>query len=214
MDPTGNSGDRFSRAVISPSLLKPEWSDLSKFSFNPAFSLGPLYNEYISKCLDRMPDPSVLLDDFEDEPIFSPSSEPPPKRSKLSLDRPRVSKPGCSSASTTVTKPLMEKTNTRFANPVSSPERAKGVIPANTEASTRWAIKNFNPWAFNCSATGDPADVVPSDLLKSHDAALVCKWLCRYVRECKPTLSAPIASTLAHTLSGSFSNCTINISMK
>jgi hypothetical protein len=73
---------------------------------------------------------------------------PPPKRSKLSLNR--RGNPGCSSAASAVavvTKPLKETTNTRFAIPITSPERAKaakGVIPANTEASTRWAMKNFS----------------------------------------------------------------------
>ena len=41
---------------------------------------------------------------------------------------------------TAVSEPLKDKTNTRFAIPVTSPERkkaAKGVIPTNTEASTR-----------------------------------------------------------------------------
>ena len=35
--------------VVSPSLMKPEWSDLSRFKFNPAFSLGPEEDEYIKE---------------------------------------------------------------------------------------------------------------------------------------------------------------------
>ena len=83
--------------VVSPSLMKPEWSNLSRF--NPAFSLGPEYDEYIKECLDWIPDKSVLLDEYDEAPVASVSSaapeSPPPKRSKLLLNR--RSKPGCSS---------------------------------------------------------------------------------------------------------------------
>ena len=48
--------------------MKPEWSDLSRFKFNPAFSLGPEYDEDINECLDWMPDESVL---FDEEPATS-----------------------------------------------------------------------------------------------------------------------------------------------
>lgn len=128
--------------TVSPSLMKPEWSDLSQFKFNPAFSLGPEYDQYTKECLDWIPDASVLLDDYDEEPATSAAPQPPTKRSKLSLNR--RGKPGCLSA--VVVAPLKETTNTvaRFATPVTSPERkkaAKGVITVNTEASTRWAIK-------------------------------------------------------------------------
>ena len=167
--------------------MKPEWSNLSQFKFNPVFDLGierkfldPEYNQYI-RCLDGIPDISVLLDDDNEDPttsVCSATPEPPPKQSKLSLNR--RGKSDCSSAAVAVSEPLKEKINIRFATPVTSPERekaVKGVIPANTEASTRWAIKNFNTWALNCSAA-NPNDFVPPDLLKSYDAVLVCKWLC------------------------------------
>ena len=45
--------------VISPSLMKPEWSDPSKFKFNPAFDLGfpeftdPDYEHYASYVVGR-----------------------------------------------------------------------------------------------------------------------------------------------------------------
>lgn len=112
--------------------------------------------------------------------------------------------PGGSSAAATVSKPLKEKTNTRFTTPITSPERekaAKGVIPANTEASIRWAIKNFNSWALNRSAA-NPDDFVPPDLLKSHDAALVCKWLCRYAMATRREDGTPYPPTVRLLLSG------------
>ena len=85
MDPTFNPdpSDLYFYPVVSPSLMKPEWSDLSRFKFNPAFSLGPEYDEYIKECLDWIPDESVHLDDYDEAPVASVSSavpeSPPPK---------------------------------------------------------------------------------------------------------------------------------------
>ena len=145
MDPTFNSSDPFYPAM-SPSLIKPKWSDLSQFKFNPAFSFDPEHDEYIKECLDWIPDESFLLDDYNEEPatsVCSAAPEPLTKLSKLSLNH--CCKSGCLSAVvTTVTKPLKETTNSRFATPVTLPGRvraAKGIIPANTEASTRWLSK-------------------------------------------------------------------------
>ena len=112
--------------VVSPSLMKPEWSNLSQFKFNPAFSLDPKYDEYIKECLDWIPDESVFCDEEPAASVSSAAPESPlPKRSKLSLNC--RSKPGCSSAASAVamvTIPLKEITNTRFATPVTLPERA------------------------------------------------------------------------------------------
>ena len=106
--------------------------------------LDPEYDEYV-RCLDGIPDISVLLDDDNEDPTASATicpaaPEPAPKRSKPSLNRKRGLEP---SIVTAVSEPLKDETNTRFAIPVTSLERkkaAKGVIPTNTEASTRWAI--------------------------------------------------------------------------
>ena len=70
-----------------------------------------------------------------------------------------------------------------------SPERVKAasaVVPANTEASTKWAVKNFTEWALNHSFLGS-RETVPADLLRSHDAELVCKWMCWFVIETRKT---------------------------
>ena len=79
---TLNLSNRFSPAV-SPSLLKPEWRDLYRFKFNPAFELGidcefldPEYIQCIS-CLDGIPDISVLLDDENEDPTTSVCSAVP-----------------------------------------------------------------------------------------------------------------------------------------
>ena len=71
--------------------------------------------------------------------------------------------------STTEPPPKKAKVSNQFAMPKSSPERekaARGVIPQNTESSTRWALKNFNSWKQHRAAISSP---VPSDLLRSHD---------------------------------------------
>ena len=81
-------------------------------------------------------------------------------------------------------KVLVDVTNKRFATPVSptSMKRAaKGVLPANTEASSLWAKNNFDAWAK--SRLDSRSERVPGGLLRSHDANLVCKWLCLFVME-------------------------------
>ena len=73
----------------------------------------------------------------------------------------------------------------RFPVPVSSPERlaaACGVVLKNTSSNTQWAMNNFNSWASERSKRG-ASYCVPPDLLKSHDAELVAKWLSVFVME-------------------------------
>ena len=50
----------------------------------------------------------------------------------------------------------------------------------------QWALRSFNEWAANrCSVV--PNDPVPKDLLASHNADLVCKWLCLFLIETRKT---------------------------
>ena len=73
----------------------------------------------------------------------------------------------------------------RFATPCSEQEMnklAEGLKPANTEATTQWAVNNFTKWAANRRALV-PDDPVPSDLLVCHDPAIVSKYLCMFVVE-------------------------------
>ena len=210
------------KPVISPSLINPDWNDPNKFRFNPNFDLGmgdwltdvailPADSEEdmndTAEWLSQLPDLSCIVDDSDRvEPSnshgdTSECSSNAAKRLRLSLKQ---------KAPTTIV-PLMESTNqvhgrsTRFAKPVVSPERekaAKGVVPANTEASTQWALRNYNAWALNRSfMAADKA--VPADLLWSHDADLVCKWLCCYVMETRKTDGSvyPLA-TLRSLVSG------------
>jgi len=192
--------------VISPGLINPDWDDPKKFVFNPDFDLGmgdwltdvqvPANSDLgdmdeTADWLSQLPDLSCIVDESSSavpstsHGATNDCSSNPAKRIRLSLNR--------KAATTRV--PLMECTNqvhgvcSRFAKPVVSPERekaAKGVVPPNTEASTQWALRNYNAWALNRSfMTANEA--VPADLLQSHDANLVCKWLCRFVMETRKT---------------------------
>ena len=105
---------------------------------------------------------------------FAAENEPPKKKKCLSLSRQRSS-------------PLQDSTN-RFTKPVEATvleEAAKGVVPLKTEQSTRWAVANFNSWALSRSSSS--ADAVPSDILKSHDAELICRWICAFMFETRKT---------------------------
>ena len=65
-----------------------------------------------------------------------------------------------------------------FADPVTFTElsnAAKGVIPAKTEASTEWAVRNYECWAHNCFSSS--SGIVPRYLLCSHNALSGCAVL-------------------------------------
>ena len=73
----------------------------------------------------------------------------------------------------------------RYASPCTEEqmmEAARGVVPGNTESSTKWALKNFMEWAENRRLLV-PGDVVPENLLECHDAAIVSKYLRMFVLE-------------------------------
>ena len=75
--------------------------------------------------------------------------------------------------------------STRFALPVSVCELEKaacGVVSANTRYNSQWAERNFAAWAMQRNAK-IPDDLVPLDLLSSHDPVLVSKHLQRFVME-------------------------------
>ena len=186
----------------------------------------------VTEWLSSIPDVGSVMDCDEDESLSGEvkskdklsddfSVKPTPKRLKLSLSKSKITESKALDKAATCTGSKGKTTNTaasgplkdctdslncsRFVAPVSSPERekaARGVIPANTQANSNWAVKNFKEWASNRSAMA-PDDPVPPDLLKSQDTDLLCKWLCRYVMETRRTdgsLYPP--STLRSLLSG------------
>ena len=94
-----------------------------------------------------------------------------------------------------------------FAVPISSPVRvqvaaARGVVPKKTSSNMQWTVNNFNSWANERSKRG-PSYCVPPDLLKSHDAELVAKWLCLFVMETHREDKKPYPpSTISNLVSG------------
>lgn len=148
--------------VVSPSLLPNQWEMKD-------------VEEFYDKRFDFMQDSEWL-------PL------PETKRKKLSLSLSKGIKK-------TEERPLHDSTNivdstapstsTRFGSPASEQElgvAAKGVVPNNTVCSTRWAENTFRTWAVERNRMC-PEDPVPLDLLKSHDAKLVSKNLCKFVME-------------------------------
>ena len=143
------------RRVISPSLLNLEWEDLTKFPFKPDFDLGTrdflpdltLLTDKSSRSISPSIFPGVTNGQVQLPGISAASSclnaeqpaENPHKHLKLSLHR-------------SLPAPLKDATNqpartNRFAAPVTSSERekaAKGVILANTESNTQWAVRTYN----------------------------------------------------------------------
>ena len=73
----------------------------------------------------------------------------------------------------------------RFDTVTSSEELAsftEGFVPANTEANTEWAVRNFNTWA-DWRLTSKPNDPVPCDILTCGDASLLNKCMAIAVRD-------------------------------
>ena len=84
-----------------------------------------------------------------------------------------------------ITAGAQQPERNRFASPVTENQLKKaadGVVPENTRCNTQWAERNFTSWEIQRNQQV-PEDPVPLDLLRSHDAELVCKPLCKYVLE-------------------------------
>ena len=91
---------------------------------------------------------------------------------------------------TIVKKPLAPAN--RFEDLTTSDQLATysvGFVPANTEANSEWAVRNFKSWA-DWRTAQDPSDPVPSDILSSGDAVALNKWLSFYVIETRKLLNA------------------------
>ena len=87
-------------------------------------------------------------------------------------------------ASNTVVKKPLGPAN-RFEGVTTSDQLAtfsEGFVPANTEANTEWAVRNFDAWA-DWRIAQNPDDPVPSDILSCGDAVALSKRLSLYVIE-------------------------------
>ncbi len=140
---------------------------------------GPVISNAILARIENLPECNDSRFDIGGEALFELTLQQGRKRANRSE--------GDTCATTPKRKRLSlktkEKTN-RFEL-VGSPQReaaAKGVVPANTQLSNEWFLRNLRGWVeFRNSA--HPHDLVPSNLLCSSDADKLCKWLCRYVQE-------------------------------
>ena len=80
---------------------------------------------------------------------------------------------------------LPNGTSKRFSTFVDDEQLAvlsKGVVPANTDKSTKWALANFEAWR-RARNEKYPANPVPEDLLTTNDPALLNTQLSRFVLE-------------------------------
>ena len=179
--------------IISPSLLQP-WKWDFEYEYNPDFDLG--MGDWMSDSNNE----DVLLDndllfgkENERESSGLVAGPPSAKRQRLSLKLSGKKK-----------APLADSSN-RFAAPVDKQtleKASEGLKLGNTEANTRWAVKNFTAWAENRRSLV-PDDPVPGDLLECHDHAKVCKYLCLFVLETrKEDGGAYPPATLRSLLSG------------
>ena len=166
--------------IVSPSLLPNQWemNDVREF-YDPRF-------------------------DFMQDPEWLPRA-PVAKRKKLSLSLNKEYRKERRDSEYVLhdnTNIIYQDTSAalpsdRFGFPTSEEElciAAKGVVPNNTLCNTRWAEKNFQTWAAERNRLC-PEDPVPLDLLRSHDAKLVCKNLCRFVMETRREDGKPYPPT-------------------
>ena len=77
----------------------------------------------------------------------------------------------------------------RFSSPIKKEkfdEAAQGVVPTNTAYSTQWAVRTWTEWMTQRnSKVSSTTDAVPIDLLQSHDAEIVAKYLRLFVLEAR-----------------------------
>ena len=81
-------------------------------------------------------------------------------------------------------QPLLPSERFQFSSNEKLLELAKGYTPANTNNSTKWALKVFDLWrqARNCHSPEDP---VPEDLLTSCNPALLNLHLSKFAVEAR-----------------------------
>ena len=84
-----------------------------------------------------------------------------------------------------------------FASDRQLPELSKGLIPANTSKSTKWAIKTFESWS-EARNRSRPQDPIPVDLLACNDPARLCTHLSRFAVETRNANGDPYPPTTIH----------------
>ena len=209
-------GVREQSPTVSPSLLPPPtWKE--KYQFNPKFDLG--IGEWIGEGPGTIPsdhgtlaaEPEATVEEKSalDKGHDKGSENMPPgmlqesrKRKNLCLKKEVLKK------KRSALEPSVRFSATVCENQVSKASR--GVIPINTETSTRWAVKNFTDWANNRNKSCS-SDLVPIDLLERHDVTKVWKYMCKYILETRKSDGAKyLASTIKSLIAGINSQLQLN----
>ena len=93
--------------------------------------------------------------------------------------------------------PALTLSNARFGNQVTTESElanaGKGFVPENTQATTRWALRNFQAWS-SWHAETSPDDPVPEDLLEKCVPEELDKWLSLYIMETRREDGQPFPS--------------------
>lgn len=72
----------------------------------------------------------------------------------------------------------------KFASEEQLTEFSKGLIPANTTKSTKWALKIFDLWR-EAQNQSNQEDAIPNDILMTNDSALLNTHLSRFAVEAR-----------------------------
>ena len=191
MDSLKDAYHQTKKTVVSPSLIRTppsdvNWNDYKSFDLGLDQDWQWLADE---QCVENIP-PEV-------PPELEREVEPDFKKPRLSLLLKKLNKAGHSEGRNLrlarknitnkphITAGAQQPERNQFASPVTENQLKKaadGVVPENIRRNTQWAKRNFTSWAIQCNQQV-PEDPVPLDLLRSHDAELVCKSLCKFVLE-------------------------------
>ena len=93
-------------------------------------------------------------------------------------------------AETTIDLPPSHERFLSFVDDEKLAALSKGMTPANTDKSTKWALSNFDAWR-DARNKRYSADKVPDDLLTCNDPAVLSLHLSRYVLETRKCNGEP-----------------------
>ena len=94
-----------------------------------------------------------------------------------------------------VKRPKQKENRWGFVDATRQETLCQKFVPKSTSTNTKWVVSNFCSWrdSRNVHAGNGGDDLVPTDLLKTTDAAMLSKWLALYAAETRKheTSSAP-----------------------
>ena len=128
-------------------------------------------------------------------PNNPPNSAPPSLTGTLALEATASSK----AAETTTGLPPSHERFSSFVDDDQLAVLSKGMTPANTSKSTKWALANFDAWR-QARNKRYPEDKVPDNLLTSNDPAVLTLHLSRYALETRKENGEPYPPKTIHQL--------------